>query len=112
MVRARRALSHDLLGFIDLEAGLLEVLDYPLGELPARIVGHVLLEQAAQQGTAARDGKADREYELVAKGAVVHWSALFLLCSRQRTPEAARAVNVGGARLIAHRGIQGVSIFG
>ena len=35
VVRARRALPHNLLGFVDLETRLIEMLDHPLGELLA-----------------------------------------------------------------------------
>ena len=38
----RWALPHDLLGFVDVEARLLQVLYDPLGELPAGIVAHVI----------------------------------------------------------------------
>jgi hypothetical protein len=67
VVRARRAFPHNLLGFVDLETRLLEVLDHPLGEHLTGIVRRVLLEDPAQQGTAARNREANRERELVAE---------------------------------------------
>jgi hypothetical protein len=42
------------------------VLDHPLGELLASIVGDVLLEQPTQQIAASAHREADRERELVA----------------------------------------------
>jgi hypothetical protein len=72
VVRARRALPHHLLGFVDLETRLLEVLDHPIGKHLARIVRRVFLEDPAQQLPAARDREADREGELVAERAVIH----------------------------------------
>jgi hypothetical protein len=45
--------------------GLFELLDHPLGELAAGIVGGVLLEDAAQEIAAAGDREADRERELI-----------------------------------------------
>jgi hypothetical protein len=39
----RRALPHDLLGFVDLEPRLLQLLHDAIGELLARLVGHVIL---------------------------------------------------------------------
>jgi hypothetical protein len=38
VVRARRALPHNLLGFVDLETRLLEMLDHPGSQLLAGIV--------------------------------------------------------------------------
>jgi hypothetical protein len=43
-----------------------------LGELLARIVGHVVLQEPAQQVAATSDREADREGKLVAKQAVIH----------------------------------------
>jgi hypothetical protein len=57
VVPGRRALPHNLLGFVDLETGLLQVRDHPRGELLARIVRRVLLEDPAQQLPAARHCK-------------------------------------------------------
>ena len=57
------------------------MLDHPVGELPARIVGDVLLEETPQKIAAAGDREADRERELVAEGAVIHGS-VFMFCSR------------------------------
>ena len=54
-------------GFIDLVAGQLEVLYYPLGELLAGIISHVLLEQPAQEIAAPSDREADRGGELGAE---------------------------------------------
>jgi hypothetical protein len=68
----RRALPHDLIGFVDLETRPLQVLDHPLREHPARIIDHVLLEEPTQQVTAAADRIADREGELGPEGAAVH----------------------------------------
>jgi hypothetical protein len=62
----RRALPHDLIGLVDLEARQLQVINHPLGELLAGIIGHVLLEEPAQKIAAAGDRKADREGELIA----------------------------------------------
>ena len=42
----------------------LQVLHDPFGELLARVVGHVILEEPTQETAAASDGKADREAEL------------------------------------------------
>jgi hypothetical protein len=67
VVRARRALPHDLLGFVDLETRLLEVLYHPLGERLAGIVWGVFRQEPTQQGTTARDREADRESELIAE---------------------------------------------
>jgi hypothetical protein len=53
----RRALPHNLFGFVDLETGLLQVRDHPRGELLAGIVRRVLLEDPAQQLPAARHCK-------------------------------------------------------
>jgi hypothetical protein len=63
----RRALPEHLLGFVDLETRLLEMLDHPRSQLLAGIVWRVFLEDPAQQSTTARDREADREGELVAK---------------------------------------------
>ena len=82
VARRRRALPHNLLAFVDLETGQLQVLDHPLGELLARVIGHVFLEQPAQEIAATADSEADREGELVAEGAVIHGD-MFWLCSHQ-----------------------------
>jgi hypothetical protein len=76
---------HNLLGFVDLETRLLQVLHHLLGELLARVVGDVLPQEPAQEIAAAADGEADRERKLVAEGAVIHQS-MFLICSHQRSP--------------------------
>jgi hypothetical protein len=83
MVRDRRALPEHLVLFVDLETCLLEMLDHSRGELLASIVRRVLRQEPAQQGTAARYRKADRECELVAERAVIHRRGPFLFCSRQ-----------------------------
>jgi hypothetical protein len=80
VVRAWRALPHDLLGFVDLEPRLLQVLYHPRGELLARIIGNVLLEKPAQKIPAAGDGEADRERELGERG-LIHRRQMFLFCS-------------------------------
>ena len=80
VVRARRTLPHNLLGFVDFEARLLQVLYDPLGNLLAGIVRRVLLEQTPQQSAAAGDREADRECELVAEGAMIH-GYMFWFCS-------------------------------
>ena len=41
-------------------------------ELLARIIGYVIFEEPAHQIAAAGERKADRERELITKGAVVH----------------------------------------
>ena len=64
------------------------MLDHPLGELLASVVGNVILQEPAQEIAAAADREADREGELVTEGAVVHEAAMFLLCSRGRGAEA------------------------
>jgi hypothetical protein len=80
----RRALPEHLALFVDLlKPDLLKVLHDPLGEHLAGIVRGVLGQEPAQQGTAARDRKADRECQLVAEGAVIHQGDLFWFCSRQ-----------------------------
>jgi hypothetical protein len=79
----RRTLPCNLLGFVDFETRLLEVLDHPGGELLAGIVRRVLGQDPAQQLPAARDREADREGELIAEGAVIHQGDLFLFCSLQ-----------------------------
>ena len=91
MAARRRALPHDLIGFVDLEARELEMIDDPLGEHLPGIVGRVLLEEPAQEIAAPRDRKADREAELGAEGAVIHGRA-FLFCSLQRSPRAGLVV--------------------
>jgi hypothetical protein len=53
--------------FVDLETGSLKLLDHPLRELVAGVVGDVLLEQPAQQIAALADREADREHELIAE---------------------------------------------
>jgi hypothetical protein len=63
----RGRLSHDLLGFLDFETRQLQVLHHPRGELLARIIGYVLVEEPAQEIAATSDRKADREGELVAE---------------------------------------------
>ena len=78
----RRALPHNLLGFVDLETRLFEVLYNLLGELLPGIVRRVFLEQTPQQGAAAGYRAADGKYELVAERAVIH-RAVFLFCSRR-----------------------------
>jgi hypothetical protein len=45
----RRALPHNLLGLVDLEPRLLQMLDHPCGKHLARIVRCVFLEDPAQQ---------------------------------------------------------------
>jgi hypothetical protein len=75
VVPGRRALPHNLLGFVDLETRLLEMLNHAGGELPAGIVRRVLRQEPAQQRTTARDREADRECQLVTKGAVIPPSA-------------------------------------
>jgi hypothetical protein len=40
----------------------------------------VLGQEPPQQATAARDREADREGELIAKGAVIHRSMFFVSC--------------------------------
>jgi hypothetical protein len=70
----RRSPRHDLIGLVDLEAREFQVLDDPFGERLARVVGDVLLEEAAQKVAAAGDGEADREHELCAEGAAIHRS--------------------------------------
>jgi len=72
VVRARRALPHNLLGLVDLEARLLQVLYDPLGEHLAGIVRCVFRQEPSHQATTARDREADRKSELIAKGAVIH----------------------------------------
>jgi hypothetical protein len=57
VVPRRRALPHDLIGFVDLETGQLQVFDHPLGEYLPGIVWRVFLEQAAQQTAAWADAK-------------------------------------------------------
>jgi hypothetical protein len=74
----RRTLLHNLLALIDLETRLLQVLDHPLGELLARIIGHVVLQDSAQEIAATGDREAARERELIAEGAVIH-GGLFCL---------------------------------
>ena len=67
-----RALPEHLLGFVDLETRLLEVLDHPVGEHLTGIVRRVFRQEPPQQIAATGDREADRECELVAKGAVIH----------------------------------------
>jgi hypothetical protein len=62
------------------------VLDDPLGELLARVVGDVLSEKSAQEVATTGDREADREGELSAEGMAVHWAGMFLFCSGQRSP--------------------------
>jgi hypothetical protein len=45
-------------------------------ELLARIIGYVIFEEPAHQIAAAGERKADRERELITKGAVVHRRAV------------------------------------
>jgi hypothetical protein len=68
----RRALPHDLLGFVDLEPRLLQVLYHPRGELLARIIGNVILEKPAQKIAASGNREIYRECQLVAEVAMVH----------------------------------------
>jgi hypothetical protein len=63
--------SHSLVGFVNLETGLLQVLHDSLGELLTRVISDVLLQQAAQKVAATGDRKADLER---------------LFCSDQRSP--------------------------
>jgi hypothetical protein len=72
VVPGRRTLSEHLALFVNLETGLLEVLDHPGSELLASIVRRVFLKDPAQQLPAARDREADREGELIAERAVIH----------------------------------------
>jgi hypothetical protein len=51
VVPGRRSLPHNLIGFVDLETRQLQVLDDSVGEHLPGIVGHVLLEQPAQEIT-------------------------------------------------------------
>jgi hypothetical protein len=64
---ARRALPHNLLVFVDLEAGQLQVRDHPLCELLTRSVGDVLFQHPPQQVALLADRKADREKQQVAE---------------------------------------------
>ena len=75
----RRSLPHDLIGLVDLEARKFQVLNDPLGEHLARVVGDVLLEDAAQEVAAPGDYEADRERELRAKRTVI--IGMFWFCS-------------------------------
>jgi hypothetical protein len=68
----RGLLPHDLIALVDLKAALLKVLDHPLGEHLVGIIGHVILQEPAQEIAAACDREADREDELVAEWAVIH----------------------------------------
>jgi hypothetical protein len=95
LVRARRALPEHLVLFVDLETRPLEMIDHPGGEHLPGIVRRVLGQEPTQQGTAARDRKADREGKLVAERAVIRRGGLFWLCSRERTPDLAGAVKPG-----------------
>jgi hypothetical protein len=86
---------HDLVGFVNLETGLLQVLHDPLGELLAGIVRDVILEEPAQEIATAGDREADREGELGTERAVIH-GGMFLFCSRQRSPGAVRLSRCAG----------------
>jgi hypothetical protein len=79
VARARRALPHNLLAFVDFETRQLQVLHDPLGELLAGLIRCVFCQEPAQQAAAARDREADREGELVAKGAVIHRRSVLVL---------------------------------
>jgi hypothetical protein len=63
-------LPHNALLFVDFETGQLELLDHPLRPQLAGVVGHMLLEQPAQQGTVAVDRKADVEQQQIAERAM------------------------------------------
>jgi hypothetical protein len=76
----RRALPHDLIGFVDLKPRELKMSNDPLGQHLPGIVRRVLPEEPAQQIAAPADRKADRKGELGAEGAVIHGRA-FLFCS-------------------------------
>jgi hypothetical protein len=73
------------------------VLDHTLGELLARVIGHVFLEERSQEIAAAADREADREGELVAKGAVVHGGGCSCSAlSRDRLPARALSLRTRG----------------
>ena len=91
MAGRRRALSHDLIVFVDLKTRQLQVLYDPLGKHLPGIVRRVLLEEPAQEIPAPGDRKADREGELRAEGAVIHGRA-FLFCSSPQTSRRAGLV--------------------
>jgi hypothetical protein len=78
VLRARRTLPHDLLGFVDLETRYFQVFQDTLGKLLPRVVCHVILQEPTQEMAATRGRKADRECKLVTKGAVIHAHVLDL----------------------------------
>ena len=61
MAARRRALPHDLVGFVDLKTRQFQMRNDPLGQHLPRIVRRVLLEQPAQEIAAPCDRKAYRE---------------------------------------------------
>jgi hypothetical protein len=56
----------------DFEPRPLEVLDHALGKLAAGIVGGVFSKEPPEQVAAARQGEANREYELGPERAMIH----------------------------------------
>ena len=50
MAGHRRALPHNLIGFVDFKARLFQVLHHSLGELLPQVIGYALLEEPAQAG--------------------------------------------------------------
>ena len=58
---------------VDLESPPLELLDDALGEFAPGIVRDMFPKKPAEQVTAARQGKADREHELSAERVMIHW---------------------------------------
>jgi hypothetical protein len=63
---------------VQLESGLLEVLDYSLGELAPGIIRRVFAKEPAEQLPAAGQGEANREHQLVAERSMIHGHVLVL----------------------------------
>jgi hypothetical protein len=78
MPARRRSLPHNLVGLVDLEPREFQVLDDPLGDHLAGVVGGVLLEHTTQQVAATGDREPDRERELVPELSVIHRLVLVL----------------------------------
>ena len=76
-----RRLPERLAVLVKLEARLLKVPDYPLGELLPGIVGRVFAHDPTQQIPAARDGEGNREGELIAEAAMIHGACVPVLFS-------------------------------
>ena len=68
----RRALAQHACLLVQLESRPFKVLDHPLGELVAGIVGRMFSKEPAEQVPAAGQGEADREHELGTERAVIH----------------------------------------